>query len=397
MNILHTIRSIDPNLGGPIEGIKQFASVSTKLGHDVEVLSLDAPDAPFVKRFPLPVHCMGPGAGLYGFGTRFVPWLAEHAREYDVVIVNGIWQYHSFGSWRALHKSETPYVVFTHGMLDPWFKRTYPLKHLKKWMYWPWAEYRVLRDATSVMFTCEEERVLARQSFSLYQANEIVVPYGTTGPSGDSASAAAAFTSRFPELRGKKIALFMGRIHPKKGCDVALRAFAESLAPDPSWRLVMAGPDPIGWQSDLQDLATSLKISDRITWTGMVTGDLKWGAIHSSEVLFLPSHQENFGIVVAEALACGVPVLISDKVNIWREVQSEGAGLVTADTVAGASSLLRSWDSLAPANKSLMRTDARKCFERHFDLVRATERFLQVLAHNRRHTGSATQVQLRDA
>ena len=61
------------------------------------------------------------------------------------------------------------YFVFTHGMLDPWFKRTYPLKHLKKWLYWPWAEYRVLRDAQAVLFTCEEERILARQSFWLYK------------------------------------------------------------------------------------------------------------------------------------------------------------------------------------------------------------------------------------
>ena len=70
-------------------------------------------------------------------------------------------------------------------MLDPWFKKQYPLKHLKKWMYWPWAEYRVLRDAQAVLFTCEEERVLARESFWLYRCNEVVVSYGTAKPKGD--------------------------------------------------------------------------------------------------------------------------------------------------------------------------------------------------------------------
>ena len=76
---------------------------------------------------------------------------------FDAVIINGLWQYHSFGAWRALRGTATPYYVFPHGMLDPWFKRSFPLKHLKKWLYWPWAEYRVLRDARAVIFTCEAE------------------------------------------------------------------------------------------------------------------------------------------------------------------------------------------------------------------------------------------------
>jgi len=90
--------------------------------------------------------------------------------------LNGVWQFHSFAAWRTLRRSDTPYVLYTHGMLDPWFKKQYPFKHLKKWMYWPWAEYRVLRDAQAVLFTSEEERMLARSSFWLYRCNEVVVP-----------------------------------------------------------------------------------------------------------------------------------------------------------------------------------------------------------------------------
>ena len=85
------------------------------------------------------------------------------------MIVNGIWQYNSFGAWRVTPHSSTPYVVVTHGMLDPWFKRAFPFKHLKKWLFWPWADYRVLRDAAAVLFTSEEERRLATQSFWLYR------------------------------------------------------------------------------------------------------------------------------------------------------------------------------------------------------------------------------------
>ena len=188
MKILHIIRSVDPAGGGPIEGVKQLGAVLARLGHQIEVASLDAPDASWLSGFPLQHHPLGPAKLKYGFSMRFVPWLREHAVDYDAIVVNGIWQYHSFGTWRALHKSHKPYVVFTHGMLDPWFRHTYHLKHVKKWMYWPWAEYRVLRDAAKVLFTCDEERILARESFGLYKVNEAVVSYGTAGPSGDPRS-----------------------------------------------------------------------------------------------------------------------------------------------------------------------------------------------------------------
>jgi glycosyltransferase involved in cell wall biosynthesis len=378
MRILHAIRSVDPGGGGPIEGVKQLGRINTQRGHSIEIASLDAPDAAFLKDFPLAVHPLGPSSG-YGFSSRYVPWLRENVAKYDIVIVNGIWQYNSFGAWRVLHRSSTPYVVVTHGMLDPWFKRTYPLKHLKKWLYWPWGEYRVLRDAAAVLFTCEEERLLARQSFWLYSAKEQVINYGTASPAGDAESQRREFFTRFSELRNKRLLLFMGRIHHKKGCDLALKAFAEVLAGDPDWHLVMAGPDQVGWQSSLESLAAELQIDRRITWTGMVAGNLKLGAIHAAEALFLPSHQENFGIVVAEALASGVPALISDKVNIWREIQADGAGLVAPDDLTGASSLLNSWISLSDSQRLQMRQSARRSFENRFEIHQASTTLLGIL------------------
>jgi glycosyltransferase involved in cell wall biosynthesis len=380
MKILHIISSVNPAGGGPIEAVKQLASVSACDGHQVEVASLDAPDAPHVKKFPLPIYPLGPGATSYLYGARFVPWLRGNARNYDAVIVNGLWQYHSFGAWRALRNCSTPYFVFTHGMLDPWFARTYPLKHLKKWMYWPWGDYRVLRDARAVLFTCEEERVLARQSFWLYRCNEVVVNLGTARPAGDSEAQARAFYDRFPHLREKRLALFMGRIHPKKGCDLAIQAFAKVLAKDPDWHLVMAGPDQVGWQAKLSSIAEELKVADRVTWAGMIRGDVKWGAFRASEIFVLPSHQENFGFVVAEALACGVPALISNKVNIWREVQGDGGGMVAEDNLPGTCHLLESWLNAREQDKQRMREQARKCFEKTFEIRRASDRLVEVLS-----------------
>ena len=246
LRILHVIRSVDPRGGGPIEGVKQMSARNQDHGHSIEIASMDDPQNPCIKNCPLPCHAFGPPWLGYGYSRTFVGWLRKNRARYDIVVVNGIWQYHAFGTWRALHGTDTPYFVFTHGMLDPWFKHTYPLKHLKKWLYWPWGDYRVLRDATAVFFTCEEERRLARQSFWLYKCNEFVVNYGTNGPEGNAAKQKLVFFDAFPKTQGKNNLLFLGRVHVKKGVNLLLEAFAdllqETTVPDMNrWHIIMAG------------------------------------------------------------------------------------------------------------------------------------------------------------
>ena len=380
MKILHTISSVNPAGGGPIEGIKQLGAILVSQGHQVEVVSLDPPGAPFLAESPLPVYPLGPTLLKYAFSPRFVPWVRANAGRYDAVIVNGIWQFQSFGAWRALRNSSTPYVLFTHGMLDPWFKKQYPLKHLKKWMYWPWAEYRVLRDARAVLFTCEEERRLARSSFWLYRCNEVVVSYGTAKSENDPNAELREFFEHYPELRDKKLAVFIGRIHPKKGCDLLIEAFAKVLSHRPDWHLVIAGPDQVGLRGDLTRRAEQLNIASRITWTGMLGGTMKWGALHAAELFVLPSHQENFGIAVAEALAAGVPALISNKVNIWREIESDGAGIVAEDTLEGTCAMLQTYVGLPEEKRLVMRRAARDCFGARFEIKKAAQALHNVLA-----------------
>ncbi|TKC91174.1 glycosyltransferase [Trinickia terrae] len=391
MKILHLLATLDPKAGGPTEGVRQSGLELAAMGHEVEVASLDAPGAPFLAGFPLRVTALGPGRGNYGYTPRLVPWLRETAPRFDAVIVNGLWQYQSYGAWQALHDLGVRYYVFPHGMLDPWFKRTYPLKHLKKWLYWPWAEYRVLRDARAVLFTAEEERLLARQSFWLYRAQERVVSYGTAAPPGDAARLKEQFLAAHPALRNRRLLLFLGRIHPKKGCDLLIRAFAKAAQLDAGVHLVIAGPDSVGWSVTLKTLADTLGVASRISWPGMLQGDLKWGAFHASDAFVLPSHQENFGIAVAEALGCGVPVLISDKVNIWREVAADGAGLVSADTVEGCEDMLRCWLSLDAAAHQTMRAQASATFRTRFTVAAMARDLIEVLQ------GDAVSAQAGDA
>jgi glycosyltransferase involved in cell wall biosynthesis len=366
MKILHILPSVDPKGGGPMEGVRQRGLRLMEMGHQVEALSLDDPASPFLSGYGLPVYALGPSTGGYRFNSRLVPWLHEHAKEYDAIVVNGLWQYHSFGAWRALHRMKLPYFVFTHGMLDPWFRHTYPLKHLKKRLYWPWAEYRVLRDAQAVLFTSEEERLLARESFGLYRVREAVVAYGTTTPPCDAEILRAHFYAAHPELRGKRLLLFLSRIQEKKGCDLLIEAYANVAGLNPNLHLVMAGPDQTGWMATLQAQAGRLGIAKRVSWPGMLQGAMKWGAFYASEAFVLPSHQENFGIAVAEALGCGLPVLISDKVNIWREIKADGAGIVNPDTTDGTEKSLRQWLALDTADRIKMAQQARVTFEARF-------------------------------
>ena len=123
LRILHALPSVNPADGGPVEGVRQLSKVNLAFGHQVEVVCLDAPDAPWLAGIGVRVHALGPGYGRYGYAPGFVPWLRQHIHHYDCVIVNGIWQYHCFAVWLVLHNSTVPYFVFTHGMLDPWFKQ----------------------------------------------------------------------------------------------------------------------------------------------------------------------------------------------------------------------------------------------------------------------------------
>jgi glycosyltransferase involved in cell wall biosynthesis len=381
MKILRIISSVDPKGGGVIEGVRQLQGPLVRMGHDVDIACCDAPDAPWLceSEEGLNIYALGPSRFGYAFTSRLLPWLRKNVANYDAVIVEGIWQYHSFAVWLALAGKSTPYFVFTHGMLDPWFKRNYPLKHLKKCLYWPWAEYRVLRDARSVIFTCEEERLLARESFSKYRCRESVTSYGTAAPPVNKQELIDSFLKAYSELRGKRLFLFLSRIHEKKGCDLLIKAFSQVFRENPDVHLVMAGPDQTGWLGRLKELAVASGISDKITWTGMLQGDEKWGAFYASEVFCLPSHQENFGIVVAEALACGKPVLISNKVNIWREVEQSVSGVVGEDTLEGTIESLAKWRDMSFDSKKDMSVNASKCFTEQFHINQAAERLVAIL------------------
>lgn len=380
MRVLQVTGTLEPSYGGPPVVLNHLTDGLIKRGHVVDVAVSDAADAAWLSNVPGRTFAFGTGIGRYGYSRQMRSWLRSHVADYDAVLVHGIWQYHSTVVRRICLATQVPYFVFVHGALDPWFERRYPAKHVKKSVYWRLFEHRALRDARAVLFTCEEERRLARMSFSPYRAAESIVDVGVPEPPADAERQRAEFLAEFPGLADKQIVLFLSRIHPKKGCDLLIRAFAAACQDRPSLRLVMAGPDEAGTRAELEALVHALGIGDRVVWTGMLGGKEKWGAYRAADVFALTSHSENFGVVVPEALACGLPVLITDKVNIWREIDDAGAGFVERDSVEGATALLERWLALTPVERDDMRVRARTCFTDQFDEDRSAAKFVAMLS-----------------
>jgi len=381
MRLLHVVHTLNPDRGGPSESVRMFVRAHQRAGNEVEVASLDGvsdgPAGDGYRSLPgCPVHPCGPGKTNYGYSPRLDAWLKANYERFDGVIVNGVWQYHGVAARRALAGLK-PYVVFAHGMLDPYFKDRYPLKHLKKLIYWTLHEHRNLNSAQAVCFTSEEEKRVAAKGFPFCQFRRVVVPYGTMGPEGEPEELKRAFFAKWPALQGKRYLLYLSRIHPKKGCDLLLEAFAKIAAEE--LQLVMAGPDETGWSTELKAMAERLGIANRITWTGMLRGDAKWGAFYGSQAFILPSHQENFGIAVADALACGAIPLISDKVNIAPDVAADGAGLMESDDLPGTIRLIERFQALSPAERNAMGQSALACYQRRYALRNAAQEVYKAL------------------
>jgi len=379
LKILQLARTLDPSTGGVVRAVLLLSGALAQANHEVEIVSLDLPDSPWLAATKFKGHALGATRSGYGYSASLMRWLRTEGGRFDRVIVNGIWQYHSLAAWRRYAASPIPYYVFPHGMLDPWFRRTYPLKHLKKWLYWPWADYRVLRDARAVIFTSEQERMEARKSFWLYGCRERISPLGVETPDPGHAGSRELFLEKYPALRNTRILLFLGRLHLKKGCDLLLDALARQRNSSEPLSLVLAGPDQEGWAERLRGQSARLDLPFPIVLTGMLEGAMKAGAFEAADAFILPSHQENFGLSVVEALAAGLPVLISNCVNIWREIDADGAGYVDTDDLAGTTRLIERWVQTSPALRDTMRNNAGKCFARRFEIHRAANSLLEVL------------------
>jgi glycosyltransferase involved in cell wall biosynthesis len=384
MKLLHVIGSMNPEMGGPCQTIRNFAPRFVEQGNTLEVVCLDDSNSDYMGGDAFRIYALGHGRGRWNYHPALSPWLNENLGRFDVVVLNGLWQFQGYALWKAAkHRRMPPYYIFPHGMLDPWFQKmsVRPLKALRNWIFWKLFQHRVVHEAAGLLFTCQEEQRLARLPFRPYSPKqEMVVGLGLPEPPVYHAKMKAAFTEKCPGIQQKAYFLFLGRIHPKKGVNLLIKAYSEicgSTSKSPFPNVVIAGPGvETSYGQSMLKLASKICPPHSIYWPGMLTGDAKWGALYNCDAFVLPSHQENFGVAVVETLACGRPVLISDQVNIWREIKECGAALVEGNSVAGTADLLLDWIRLSIKAQSNMALRAKPCFRLYFSTESATRKFL---------------------
>jgi glycosyltransferase involved in cell wall biosynthesis len=394
MKILRVIASMDPASGGPCQGIRNSIPELSKLGAENEVVSLDDPGASFLGKDEFTIHALGPAKSPWKYSDKLYPWLKSNLSRFDAVIAHGLWLYPSHATFKAVKKSRNKtkqqasprFFVMPHGMLDPYFQKagTRKLKAIRNWVYWKLIEGSVINGADGVLFTCQAELELARQPFSPYRPKlELNVGYGVPSPPTFSNEMKTAFSRTSPTLHGRNYLLFLSRIHEKKGVDLLVNAYLKILKARPDFPcLVIAGPgmDTQYGKQLKQIIENEPGLTGYISFPGMLSGKEKWGAFYGCDAFVLPSHQENFGIAVAEALACSKPVLVSDQVNIWKEINQAGAGIVEPDTMEGIITLLNRWSLLSSSEKATMANNAFKAFTNHFAIEPAALSLYQAIS-----------------
>lgn len=326
---------MNPKTGGPSQGLRNLSSFNVKLGLDVEVVCLDDMNQDYSVNDEVFIHKLGNGKTSFKYSPILLNWLIANIPRFDFVSVHGLWQYHNYAVYKAIKilkkscKKVPKVVIMPHGMLDPYFQKAADrkIKALRNELVWRITEKKAINAADAVFFTCQEELVLARTTFKEYYPKKAInVGYGIQQPPKFFPEMKSSFEQLCPQIKSKKYWLFISRIHPKKGVDLLIEAYNKLTEENHSLpELVIAGPTDSAYA---QLMVKKASANHQIHFPGMLAGDSKWGSFYGCEAYLLPSHQENFGIAIVEAMACKKPVLITKNINIWREIESGNGGWI---------------------------------------------------------------------
>jgi glycosyltransferase involved in cell wall biosynthesis len=310
-----------------------------------------------------------PGRLRWAFNRELRRTLEDTIARADIVHIHGIWQEHCLYACAAARRTLRPYVVSAHGMLDSWALRQ------KSWRKAPYlALYERPNLASAACL-----RALTRHELEDYRSAGIrgcvaIVPNGVTIPLAPDSS---LLYEMFPELRSRRIVLYLGRLHRKKGIDLLCRAWSRIAPQFPDAVLLIAGPDSEGTLSHLQSIVAGAAIASRVVFAGMLSGPLKWAALAAAEVFVLPSHSEGFSVAIVEALGMGVPVIVTRQ--CWfPEVAGNACGWIIepdADEVAEA---LTEALSISPAERAARQANARKLVETRYSWAVVGQSMVQV-------------------
>lgn len=333
MKILHVISSIAPRYGGPSKQVLELCRELAKQGHEITIFTTDINGD---ERLAVP---LGQPVEMDGFTIRYFPvqWpryykfsfplgkaLRKEIPLHDVVHIHSLYLFHSVVAAHYCRRFGIPYLIRPHGTLHPFIQKTHPLR---KRVYNLLFEKHNLDCAAGIHYaTLEEMRLTAPLKI---KAPGVVIPNGINPSEYTRLPECGSFRKRYPEIGDKKILLFLGRIHFGKGLGILVRALEKVARERKDVYLVLAGPDNKGYSREVKKWLDQAGLANRSLFTGMLLGKDKLSLLRDSDIFVLPSYSDSFGIAVIEAMACRLPVVISNKVGIWQEVAETRAGIVT--------------------------------------------------------------------
>jgi glycosyltransferase involved in cell wall biosynthesis len=379
LRVLHVIDSLDPAGGGPPVIAASLAAAQARLGHEVHILAHRSPNKGgppdcleqlagrgAVRRDELPP----PGRLERLLARRAARDLDRRVPDFDVVHLHGVWEPLLRAAAAAARRHSRPYLVLLNGMLDPW---SLAQKRWKKRLALRLGYRRMLDGAAALHVGNEDERRLIAPLG--LRAPAAVIPNGIALEDVEPLPPADAFAAGRPALADKPYILFLSRLHYKKGLDYLADAFRVVAAGRPDVQLVVAGPDG-GARADFERRVAGHGLAGRVHLTGPLYGRDKLAALAGAAAFCLPSRQEGFSMAVLEALACRVPVVISEACH-FPEVAAAGAGaVVSLDATAVAAALAAVLADPAAARR--MGEAGRALVEERFTRRRAAERSVEV-------------------
>lgn len=340
MRILHVVPYMHPAAGGPPVVVDQLSRELAARGHELRVLTTDLFARgdrawPNGQQRPYAMEVFSSVAGNgYGFSTRFWTAIRRSVRSCDIVHIHTLWTFASLAAARACVDAQIPFLVMPHGMLDPHSMRQGRLK--KQW-YGRLLEWPLLRRACGMCYTHPEEERLAALTCLRLPSGHIVELGAELPVECPRSELRAEFLDRHPELTGRRVVLFLGRLHAKKGLDILIPAFERVQRQRPDSHLLIVGPGEPGYVQSIRVDIAKRALAERITIAGPLYGRDKWAAMAASDLFVLPSYQENFAISVVEAIRSGLPIVLSRRVNLWKDIVEAGAGRdceLNADSLA---------------------------------------------------------------
>jgi glycosyltransferase involved in cell wall biosynthesis len=349
MRIVQVIGSVAPRFGGPSKAILEMSGALGTRGHDVEVvtttLAYRGSWFPFVESRSITsrigerikergyhiTHCRAMWPTRWATSFDLVRLLGQLIPRADVVHIHSLYLFSTLAAARTARAYGVPYVIRPHGSLDPYIRKRH---RLLKALYHAFIEDRTLEQAAAIHFTTDDERRLAEPALPR-GAKSRVVPLGVDLGQYRNLPERSAARAALGLPENALVCLFHGRLNHKKGLDILAPAFIKLSKEVHELWLVLAGPDDDGLGRVFAEQCESAGVASRLVRPGLLDQARVKIALAAADFWVLPSYSENFGIAVVEAMAAGLPVVISDRINIATLIDTAQAGVITTPTIEG--------------------------------------------------------------